>query len=181
MIDKVRREKLALHLRQYVSCRFNNQQLEDRIANDVSDGWLPEQYYRSKNTDCDSVIMPMLEHIWCLYDDTRFHRARKKYAIKGEVREQVARWILFLHSDLEYQWPLLRFTDYWFYNNIKFSRWLRYINPFYNRVKVRIDKAKQEWENFQKVGDFNYWPFINKDTFEAELKRPPYLNGKRTS
>jgi hypothetical protein len=48
MVDKERRKKLAFHLRQLSVGLTSNDDFESSIADEVSDGWLPEQYYRSK-------------------------------------------------------------------------------------------------------------------------------------
>jgi len=48
MIDKERRKKLALHLRHLSVGLISNDAFEEAVMEDVSDGWLPEQYYRSK-------------------------------------------------------------------------------------------------------------------------------------
>ena len=32
----------------------------------------------------------------------------------------------------------------------------------------------------QKMGDFDYWPFISKQQFEAELKNQPFLSENKT-
>lgn len=39
---------------------------------DVTNGWLPEQYYKSKEAKFDDkIIQPMLELCWGLYDDEK--------------------------------------------------------------------------------------------------------------
>ena len=77
MVDKERRRKLAFQLRQLSVGLTTNDDFEEAVMEDVSDGWLPEQYCRSKlaksNND-DPIIKPMLELCWGLYDDTKNHK-----------------------------------------------------------------------------------------------------------
>jgi hypothetical protein len=92
---------------------------------DVTDGWLPEQYYHSKEAKSDDpIIQPMLELCWGLYDDTRQHKLTKSDELPQEALKIIARCILFLHSDREYEWP------YFDTNNplLKFS--LKDLNPY---------------------------------------------------
>ena len=84
----------------------SNDGFEYGITEEVTDGWLPEQYYRSKKAKTDDpVIIPVLELSWGLYDDTRNHKLRKSDQLSPEALHVIARCILFLHSDLEYEWP----------------------------------------------------------------------------
>ena len=48
MVDKERRKKLAFHLLQLSVGLTSNDDFESSIADEVFGGWLPEQYYRSK-------------------------------------------------------------------------------------------------------------------------------------
>lgn len=99
---------------------ITNDAFEEAIMDDVSDGWFPEQYYRSKQAVSDSedpIIRPMLELCWGLYDDTRQHKLKKYDQLSEENLKVIAICILFLHSDKEYEWPyfdannpLLRFS-----------------------------------------------------------------------
>ena len=73
---------------------------------DVTSGWLPEQYYRAKQAEFDdAIIIPMLELCWGLYDDTRRHKLIGNDELSKEALNSIKRCILFLHSDLEYEWP----------------------------------------------------------------------------
>lgn len=196
MIDHVRRRKMALHLRQYASRRFYNQTFENRLARDVSDGWLPEYYYCSPSTSPDPVIRPMLERIWFLYSDAHFHLARGKDAIRGVYRKEVAKYIVFLHSGLEYKWPPISFANVWLHSDeeclwpllktlkfYKLREWpnVNFLWNFLTRGRAKknrmelLDKERQQWDAFLKAGDYDYWPFISKGEYEAALKRPTYF------
>jgi len=42
---------------------------------------------------------------WQLYDDMFRHRADGPHALAKDDRRSVARWVLFLRTDIEYSWP----------------------------------------------------------------------------
>src|SRR5512141_1087643 len=106
MIDEQKRKRLAFHLRQLSVGLTSNDDFESNISDEVTNGWLPEQYYRSKDSKSDdAVIVPMLELCWTLYDDTRRHKLIGSDKLSDESLKIIARCILFLHSDKEYEWP----------------------------------------------------------------------------
>lgn len=104
MVDLESRKKLAYHLRHLVIGLISNDEFEESITDDVSFGWLPEQYYRSKDAKFDDpIIRPMLELCWCLYSDLENHKLMGKHQLSDEELKDVARIILFLNSDFEYE------------------------------------------------------------------------------
>jgi hypothetical protein len=94
MVHRASRNKLAEALRQYVSGRITNDDLDD-----IQVDWR------------DNGAVAIKERSWLLYDDTYNHRATGKHALTGPARTEIARWILFLHSDREYTWPQYSFSQ----------------------------------------------------------------------
>jgi hypothetical protein len=47
----------------------------------------------------------------------------------------------------------------------------------YYRIK-RKEKEEAFFE-FQKLGNFDIWPFLKLEDYEAQLKKQPFLNGQR--
>ena len=112
MVDKERRKKLALHLRHLTVGQITNDDFEERITEEVSFGWLPEQYYRAKEAKSDDpIIRPMLELSWCLYSDLERHKLTGGRKLADKQLKDIARFILFLHSDFEYEWPYIDPTN----------------------------------------------------------------------
>jgi hypothetical protein len=80
MVDKVRRKQLSLNLRHLSVGLITNDEFENNIAENVTHGWLPEQYYRAKEARYDdAVIIPMLELSWGLYSDLKRHKLKGEY------------------------------------------------------------------------------------------------------
>jgi hypothetical protein len=179
MIDIERRKKLAFHLRQLSVGLTTNDEFEEGIMDDVTKEWLPEQYYRSKKAkEDDAVIVPMLELSWCLYDDTRQHKLVGRDKLPDESLKIIARCILFLHSDLEYEWP-----DQIFLLNpiFKFSLlkmlFVLVINILTLGWHIRNYRKKEAraFEEFKKLGAFEHWPFFRKADYEMQLQKQPFL------
>ncbi len=177
MVDIERRKKLALHLRHLATGQISNDEFENSIVDDVTYGWLPEQYYRSKESKTDdSIIRPIVEYSWCLYNDTFNHKLKNQYRLTPYQEKEIARLILFLRSDFEYEWdyvditsPVLRFS---------FKEILQSILTFGKYYRDQRLTREQEIEDMKKKGDFEYWPFKTKEQFEKQLEHQPFLVGQ---
>ena len=91
MVDAAARRKLAEALRHLVTGQITNDEFEDRTR----------VRWRSK----DRCIRAIWNQAWHLYDDTKEYRLRGKDAPSAKDKKEIARWQLFLRTDLEYEWP----------------------------------------------------------------------------
>ena len=150
MINRADRDKLALLLHRYVAGRITNDDLAD------------EAPARSS----DPAIRPIYEFAWQLYDDLSTHRAEGRHALMPETRRMVARWVLFLQSDLEYRWPRFSFMQIynWPLNLLTLGWWER--------------RKSRRLETFQHAGHFKVWPFFTTDEFKRALRNPRFLRGR---
>lgn len=176
MIDKDRRKKLAFHLRQLAVGLTTNDDFENNIAEEISFGYLPEQYYRAKEAkQDDAIIQPMLEFCWNLYSDLENHKLQGKYKLDDEQLNRIAKYILFLHSDYEYEW-----TDISFVNPlIQFSckDFLLTIITLGKHYRDIVKEQKETFYSMDNGGDLEYWPFFSKSQFDNALQNPPFLTG----
>ena len=147
MIDRPNRDRLALFVRRYAAGRITNDDLADRAPSHSS----------------DPVIQAVYEYAWHLYDDLSTHRAVGRHALSPETRRMVARWILFLHTDLEYRWPRFSFIRIynWPLNLLTFGWWER-------RKGGYLDA-------FQRAGHFKVWPFMTTANYRATLANPRFF------
>jgi hypothetical protein len=182
MIDKERRKKLALHLRQLSVGLISNDEFEEAVMEDVSDSWLPEQYHRSKlakSENEDPIIKPMLELCWGLYDDTRNHRLVKSDKLSIDALKIVVRCILFLHSDKEYEWP------YFNTNNplLRFSLedLILSVITLGHQYRNKREEHIISYYEWQKNGDYNVWPFFRETEYKLQLDKLPFLAGKHSN
>jgi hypothetical protein len=83
------------------------------------------------------------------------------------MKERVARWLMFLYSDREYQWPETGnsgfrdlHADSWFGNSIR-----------------RLFGYGEKSSEFMAHGDYDVWPFLRREEFEDARGKPVLLKG----
>jgi len=112
------------------------------------------------NTD-DNLIHELEEILWCSYDDYKEHKLDPR--IMSPINKKlIARSILFLNSDLEFNSPKypseLKKLFSWF------------TLGFYRYNYQELAKSYQEYG--QEYRDENYWPFRSKEELRIEAARP---------
>ena len=98
-VDRERRDKLAELLRHFAAGRITNDQWDDAALPLVK-------------TE-DPALLTAWGQMWHTYDDLHEHRLTGKHELPDEWRKLVARLILFLYSDLPYEWPVNRRWRRW--------------------------------------------------------------------
>lgn len=115
----------------------------------------------------DGVIEPIESRAWTFYSDMHEHRLDRELA--RALREDVARWVLFLQGDLEYRWPVGPWDNYpiynWPFNLLTLGWWER-----------RKARRLREW---QSHGDVEVWPFSTRAELAAACAAPRFLVGSR--
>ena len=143
MIDRNARNHLAERLRHLVTGVITNYRFE-RLAR------------RSQ----DPVIWDLEERLaWPVYDDIHEHRLTGPHSLTHGQRRDFARAILFLKTDLEYEWTHKHGVRA-FINSTFRLRPLRQIPP----IKLQC-------------GDVRVWPFYRKADYANALKKRVYLCG----
>ncbi|MGJ1311286.1 hypothetical protein [Sphingobacterium multivorum] len=176
MVDLTRREVLAYHLRHLAVGLISNDDFEEEIIDNVSFGCLPEYYYSSKQAKFDDpIIRPMLELSWCLYSDLENHKFTGKNQLSDKELKDIARFILFLHSDFEYEWPYFDRINPLF--RFSFKDLLFTALTLGQHYGVKLNEQKQQFEEFMHTGDHELWPFISKEQYEQQLRKQPFLRG----
>jgi len=149
---KARRELAAL-IRHLVSGVITNDEFEDRLPRPLRDSE-------------DAAVVALYEHAWCLYNDTFEHHLIGQWKVSKENRRVIARWILFLHSDLHYEWPAVRITG-------SVGLWNALRHLFTLGYSTRQAQAR-----FEAAGDYDVWPFFRRADFENAASSPTLLRGK---
>lgn len=157
MVDRKHRDLLADAIHELIIGRISNDEFASRVIGEY--GMNP---LKSPDRWQDAAIGPMVERAWCLYSDDNEYRLSGAYSLTREVRAEVLRWILFLRSDSEYEWPPIRF-----------------INPFFASASISgcllslltlgmwgRAEAKRSFEEWIKSGEFSVWPFHSLSEFE---------------
>ncbi|MBJ7575480.1 hypothetical protein [Luteimonas sp. MC1828] len=148
MIDREARDRFAQAIRALVA---------GTITNDEFEG----VRFPALDTADPAIAAIYQEGAWHLYSDLEEHRLRGKHAISRKDKSHVARWVLFLKTDLPYEWPELGGARF-FALGLANLFTLGVANRFY--VK---------W--FKQQGEVDIWPFIRHEDYAAALERPVYL------
>src|SRR4051794_20846812 len=92
MIDRNARRELAELLMHLTSGRMTNFRFEDSLT------------FRSLDPAIHQICR---QGAWGLYSDLKEYRLSGKYRLGSAAKHEVARRILFLQTDLDYQWPII--------------------------------------------------------------------------
>lgn len=145
-VDREARDRLAELLRHFVANQMTNFEFDD-AAFEV-------------NTD-DEGVKAVRDQAWMQYDDLHMHKLDGKWAIEGEHRREVARWILFLKSDCEYRWPVMRW-------------WQKLLFPVVTLLTLGLGSYLwRQW--YASRGASDLWPFIRREEFESANETVGYL------
>ena len=148
-LDRTSRRRIAELLRHFVAGRITN---DEFVA-------------RSPRRSRDLAVRQILsEGAWFLYDDLHEHRLTGKYRLSPEAREQVARWVLFLETDLPYEWPVVPL-------GVRFA-----LMPLNVITLGLLGRLVQHYTS--RGGPVQLWPFRRALDYEAALAQPPYLHGE---
>jgi hypothetical protein len=146
MVDRDARDRFAELLRHLVAGQITNDDFATRLPLSSGDPAVNQIFWNGA---------------WLLYDDLREYRLVGSYRLPREPRREVARWILFLKSDLTYEWPRLLgyFRFPWYFLNVLSLGLLGFF------VRRRLLHG----------GNLDVWPFYRESDYEVALARPPYF------
>jgi hypothetical protein len=150
MVDKLARRQAAEAIRHFLGGRITNEEFLNR-------------YPHSK----DPAIWALDDTLWGFYDDLEEHTLTGRFAVPRELREQVIRWIMFLHTDEEYCWPRITAPGMRAYYR---PSWLGRVTGFSKFIEKRSAA-------FMAHGDYDVWPFLSCEDFERARQRPLLLAG----
>lgn len=143
-IDRTARNKMAELLRHFMTGSITNFVFEDKIP--------PSK---------DPVISAIESSIWCFYDDLKEHKLDNEQVLPKEIKKLMSRWIMFLYSDEDYQWPSMSYPG---------------IRPLKHSMFSKLFGRPAKEKKFMSYGDYNVWPFINEGSFNNAKENPKLLN-----
>lgn len=146
MTDRRNREKLAEALRHLATGQISNDEYEDRTE------------LRSS----DIAVGEIWRAGWGMYSDLRTHRLTGKDALTAETKEVIARCILFLHSDLPWEWPTRSFGA-----TLLFAA--------ASTCTLGLLRRREE-RKYRGAGEFAVWPFFRRADYETALRTPKLLH-----
>jgi hypothetical protein len=152
-VDRLARQRLSDGLRQLASGRIDSDEFQDNYVGEAVAAGDP------------GVRAVFLQGAWHLYGD--YLRAERFSGLRRLPREQrrlIARWILFLDSNLAYEWPLEPI----------------YVGLLLLPANLLTLGAIGRWRlrRWKKFGEFSVWPFIRWKDYRAALRCPRRLSGE---
>lgn len=145
MIDRAERDALSLRLRRLASGRITNDEFD--VGEVVASP--------------DPAIGAIWDFGWGHYSDFGSYRLRGTHALTKPQLETVARAVLFLDSDLPYEWPSLRPSL------LEFLLLL-------GTLGLLVGRRRRRWE---ANGPIEVWPFFRVADHDAALAAPRRLSG----
>ena len=137
MVDRRARDISAEALRDLLNGTISNYEYEDR-------------YELSK---IDRALGAIFTQVWFIYSDVREHKLTGKHAPCDRNRALLEQSILFLRSNLEYEWPR--------------NEWhLGYgIMRLLGLGRILERRLSRKWS----IGDEQVWPFLKRADYENAI------------
>lgn len=154
MVDRKARDEFAELLRHLATGQITNDEFENRAPLSSKDPAMFEIWWLAA---------------WPLYDDFKEHTLTEEHSVSDEERREIAKCVLFLKTDQEYQWPRHSTLK----QLLMDLKWL---------VSFGLAGTYSSKELLDATaGDLEVWPFIRPQDLETARSQPPYLaGGKRT-
>ena len=166
MIDVARRTMLADVTHEYLAGMLTNYEYEKRKGEVVAG----LRAFAMPRSDNDPLLAPMLHHLFFFnfaHGDLDEYRLTHEYKLTIAQRREVLRWILFLRSDREYLWPPFQWGLDGFFADIGHSLMSLLTLGYWRKRQRRI--FDREFQRFKLAGDYDVWPFICREDYEAAL------------
>src|ERR1700686_3109100 len=111
MMNRTQRDAAARVLRSFVDGAITNDEFE-------------AQFPRGEE---DSALPAIKANVWMLYSDLHRHKLTGKHEPNAEIRALLERCVLFLDTDLAFEWPVPKVTLSNIGKNLRsrVGRWLR--------------------------------------------------------
>lgn len=149
MVDRKSRDRYASLLEELVAGRITNEEYEEGF-----------DHILKSAAPRDGALEAVYGAAWGLYDDVREYRLVGKDAPTELGYREVARWVLFLRSELEYEWPM--------------NRLLRSVGCVLNLLTLGLIgllfRPVIEWHR-SRLGTLHLWPFIREEDYRRECER----------
>lgn len=137
MVDRQARDTAAALLRQFIDGLITNDEHERKFPRNKQDTALWAIYVQS----------------WFSYSDLSEHTLTGKYALNDEGLALFERCLLFLKTDLEFQWPVPKIGLRYVLIRLLGFGWL----------------LKRRDQQEMSIGDVEVWPFLRKTDYEEAL------------
>lgn len=133
----------------------------DRLTNllrDLQEGSVDGSEFRASSfRSSDLAVREIAEQAWLLFRDLPEPNVPGRKKVLRDLRAEVERWIHFLGSEREYEWPSLSAA----------ARLLGFIPSL---LTFGLFWAPYRWW-FKRRGDYRVWPFLDEVQFEETRRK----------
>jgi hypothetical protein len=136
MIDRSARDILIANLSDFMNGEITNDEFVNRL-------------HRTKDPAIHEIH---ISFVWFLYDDLHKHKMTGRYAPNDKCQRIVERCILFLKTNLEYEWPPSKAILYFLLTILTLGIWFLIMKCFRKKKNPK--------------GDDEVWPFFRKEDYE---------------
>lgn len=175
-VHREKRSELREKLRRLVDGEITNDDFDD--------------YFGSGALEGDDPALPAIGQLgWGLYSDTSTYKLTGASAVRGEARDCCDRALLFLTTDLEYEWPEMRCSppSFWagpampllvavifvvtgYLRADGVGALLLFVGLLCSLIPVHwlatYAERRRASEAFRNSGDFDAWPFLRRSDLE---------------
>lgn len=156
-VDTSARRLAAQIFRNFINGKISNDEFEDSMP----------------NTN-DRAVHAIWDTSWVFYDDFKEHRLEGRHTLPSDQKRACVRWLLFLHSDLEYSWPDVRLPGLDPVPRVEPNAWRR----AWQKANFQDTLAPNDVDQFLKAGNYKVWPFTTVADYRTALRTPKLLGGR---
>lgn len=144
MIDRDARKITAEKVRHFINGGIDNFEFED-----------------SEPTTNDEAVLAIFSTLWLFYDDFKKHKMVADHAIPKNTKKVMARWLMFLYSNQEYEWPSIPHPG---------------ARPLEHGFLSKILGGPEKESKFMRQGSYEFWPFISEEAYLDAMENPSLLS-----
>ena len=159
MVDRIQRDAASRVLRSFIDGAITNGEFE-------------AQFPRSEE---DSALPAIKANVWMLYSDLHRHKLTGKHEPNAETRALLERCVLFLETNLEFEWPVPNSACRISFRTYGCKRKLGWEVHRVGRLRSHVREMKT-CGHLQKAGRRCVHRFLGK-TLTKPVRRPPALAG----
>lgn len=152
-VDRAARNQLSQGIRWLAAGTIDTGDFEDRFGHSAA---------RARDPGVRAIFW---QGAWVLYSDFERTPLRGMRRLSRDTRRAIARWIIFLDSDLPYEWPL----NTW---------WHRLLHLPLNLLTLG-SAGRWRFRRWSRSGEVAVWPFLRWSDYRACLRRPRRLGSPR--
>lgn len=154
-MDRAARDRASTLLRRLANGQFSNDQFEDAMP-------------RSS----DPAIYAIFDTAWLYYSDFNEYWLVGSHRLHPDMKRAWIRWILFLDSDLRYEWPPIRHPGA--------DPMAQQGGGLISTVLGLFGKGQPDAASvFDTAGRYPVWSFISAKDYRQALRSPRRLAGRK--